>query len=131
MASLSGSVALKLNESDTPSFTLWAGVWMKTGLWSTVTVTVEGCDVPPAPVQVTEYDVVTVGETDTPTAFEVDPPVEKPVPVHDVALVEDQVSVTDWPEAIDVWLAFKEAVAAGLVTVPVYSNAPASGAVPE
>ena len=37
-------------------------------------------------------------------------PVEKPVPVQEVALVDDQVSVDDWPAVMDVGLAVREAV---------------------
>jgi hypothetical protein len=47
---------------------------------------------PPAPVHVTEYVVVTVGET---VALPEVPEAEKLVPEQEVALVEDQVSVDD------------------------------------
>ena len=49
--------------------------------------------VPPGPVHEIEYVVVTVGETvrQPDTA----PPVEKFVPVHDVAFDDDHVSVDD------------------------------------
>jgi hypothetical protein len=46
-------------------------------------------------------------------------PVEKPVPVQEVALVDDQERVDDWPLVIDVGLAVSEAVGAGAVTVTV------------
>ena len=38
------------------------------------------------------------------------PPVEKPVPAHEEAWVDDQVRVDDWPLVIDVGLAVSEAV---------------------
>ncbi len=46
-------------------------------------------------------------------------PVEKPVPVQRVALVDDQVRIDDWPLVIDAGLAVSEAVGAGAVTVTV------------
>jgi hypothetical protein len=45
--------------------------------------------------------------------------VEKPMPVQEVALVDDQVSVDDWPAVMDVGLAVSEAVGAVPVTVTV------------
>ena len=42
------------------------------------------------------------------------PPVEKPVPVQEVAFVELHVSVEDWPAVMDVGLAEREAVGRGL-----------------
>ena len=44
------------------------------------------------------------------TEPEVAPPVEKPVPVQEVALVEDQVSVEEPPEVMLVGFAEREAV---------------------
>jgi hypothetical protein len=41
------------------------------------------------------------------------------VPVQEVALVDDQVRVDDWPLVIDAGLAVSEAVGAGAVTVTV------------
>ena len=81
----------------------------------TVTVVLEFA-VPPAPVQATEYVVVTVGETEDEPY--VAPPVENPVPVQEAASVEDHESVEDWPEMILVGLAEREAVE-GEVGVPV------------
>jgi hypothetical protein len=49
------------------------------------------------------------------TAF----PVEKPVPVHEVAFVEDQDRFDDCPELIVVGLAVRLAVGAGFETVTV------------
>ena len=46
---------------------------------------------------------------DTLTDPDVAPPVEKPVPVHDVALLELQVSVEELPDVIEVGLADSEA----------------------
>jgi hypothetical protein len=45
--------------------------------------------------------------------------VEKPVPVQEVALVDDQVRVDDWPAVMDAGLAVSEAVGACAVTVTV------------
>ena len=46
---------------------------------------------------------VTDTEPDVPLAV-------KPVPVHDVALVDENVSVDDWPATIEVGLALRVAV---------------------
>ena len=46
-------------------------------------------------------------------------PVEKPVPVQEVALVDDQVRVDGWPLVMDVGLAVSVAVGAVPVTVTV------------
>jgi hypothetical protein len=57
--------------------------------------------------------VVVVGDTATgppEAAF----PVEKPVPVHAVALVEDQVRVEDCPELIVVGFAIRVAIGVGV-----------------
>ena len=68
-----------------------------------------------------------VGATDTEpeTAFAV----AKLVPVHDVAFVEDHVSVEDWPEVMVVGLAVSVAVGAGVtvedtLTLAVFETAP-------
>ncbi len=62
-----------------------------------VTITVaEALAVPPLPVQATEYAVLTVGKTGAEPLTA--PPVEKPVPAQEVALVDDQARVEDWPE---------------------------------
>lgn len=66
---------------------------------------------PPVPVQVTLYAVVAPGVTTTEpdVAF----PVAKPVPVQEVAFVEDHVSVEDPPDVTEVGEAVRDAVAAG------------------
>jgi len=46
-------------------------------------------------------------------------PVEKPVPVQEVALVDDHERVDDWPLVMDVGLAVSEAVGAVPVTVTI------------
>jgi hypothetical protein len=46
-------------------------------------------------------------------------PVEKPVPVQEVALVDDHERVDDWPLVMDAGLAESVAVGAGAVTVTV------------
>jgi hypothetical protein len=64
---------------------------------------------PPPPVQVMLYVVLTVGET------EADPETrdgEKPTPLHDVALVDDHVSVDEAPGATPEGLALNESVGA-------------------
>ena len=68
----------------------------------TVTVALLADEVPPVPVHVTEYVVVTLGETETEPEV---PLAVKPVPVQDVALVEDQVRVEEFPETTEVGLA--------------------------
>ena len=73
----------------------------------TVTLALAAGDVPPEPVQVTEYVALCDGVTVTEPAL---PEVVKLVPVHDVAFVDDHVSVADWPEVIDVGDAESEAV---------------------
>ena len=76
----------------------------------TVTVALAAGDVPPAPVQVTEYVAVAVGETVTDPDV---PEAVKPEPVQLVAFVELQVSVAEEPVVIEVGLA--ERVAVGVV----------------
>jgi hypothetical protein len=49
-------------------------------------------------------------------------PVEKPVPVQEVALVDDQVRVDDWPLVIDAGLAVSEAVGEAPAADPKTSN---------
>ncbi|MBU6490968.1 hypothetical protein KGQ25_02335, partial [Patescibacteria group bacterium] len=76
----------------------------------TVTVALELL-VPPEPVQETEYVVVVEGYTTA--VFEVAPPVEKPVPVQEVALLELQVRVEEEPLVIEVGEAERVTVGAG------------------
>ena len=81
----------------------------------TVTVALAGALVaPPAPVQMTEYAVVTVGETETLPLGS--PPVLKPVPTHADASVLPQVSVLVPPGAIVGGAAASVAVGAGPTT---------------
>jgi len=69
--------------------------------------------------------VFEVGETDcVPEIAFV--PVQPPDAVQEVALVEDQERVEDWPEVIEEGEEERETVGAGVVTVPPYSYAPAS-----
>jgi hypothetical protein len=65
---------------------------------------------PPSPVQVTEYEVVTVGET---TAEPDIADAVKWLPVQDEALVELHDRVEDWPALMVFGLAEREAVVAG------------------
>lgn len=73
------------------------------------------CDVPPAPVQDAVYVVLDDGETDVEP--DVAPPVEKLVPVHDVAFEELQVSVDEFPCVTDVGDTESAHVGAGLSTL--------------
>ena len=77
------------------------GVGVGAGVEVTVIVTLCGDVVPPAPVHVRVYVVFAVCDTDCvlDVAFV---PVHPPDAVQDVALVEDQVRVEDWPEVIEV-----------------------------
>ena len=77
-----------------------------------MTVALEAGEVPPAPVQVREYVVVTVGLAVTDPEV---PDAVKPVPVQEVALEEDHVRVEDWPDVIVVGLAERVAVGMGVV----------------
>src|ERR1700687_122089 len=76
----------------------------------TVSVALATGLVPPAPVQVSEYTVVALGETET---FPDVPDGVKLVPVQLVALVEPQVRVADTPLTMDVGLTASEAVGTG------------------
>ena len=69
---------------------------------------------PPAPVQVTLYVVVAVGETETEPP--VAPPLENPVSVQVVAFVELQVSVLLSPSLIVLGEAVRVAVGGGVVS---------------
>lgn len=75
------------------------------GVTVTVADAVAGGEV--VPLQVSEYVVVTAGETTTL------PEVPVPTPLHEVAFVELHVSVEDEPATIDVGLAVRVAVGAG------------------
>ena len=77
----------------------------------TLTVAVEGAEVPPGPEHVIEYDDVEAGLTWTPLEFEGVFPVENPpAEVQEVAFVELQVNRVDWPLSIGFGLAVKETV---------------------
>jgi hypothetical protein len=85
------------------------------GAGAAVTVTVSDCVAdPPAPVHFSVYFVVAVGETVSVPEI---PVAVKLVPVQDVALVEDQVSVEALPSMIDEGVAASLAVGVGAVTV--------------
>ena len=75
------------------------------------------CAVPPAPVHDAVYVVDCEGETEV--LPEVAPPVEKLVPVHDVAFAEDQVSVDGFPCVTDV--GFRESVHMGPTSHVLYA----------
>ena len=98
---------------------------------STVTVAFAGAEVPPAPVQVTWYVAVAAGLTEA--RPEEAPPVgNPPADEQDVALVEFQVSVVDWPASTVLGLAESEAVGAkalqpGGLTVPFLQESPPVG----
>ena len=68
----------------------------------TLTVTVERALAPPAPVQVIEYAVGTVSAPVLCEPLVALVPLQPPEAVHEVALVEDQVSAVVPPEATDV-----------------------------
>jgi hypothetical protein len=68
---------------------------VKVGSGFTITAADSAVD-PPLPVQVTLYVVLTVGETKADPAA---PEGEKPVPLQEVALVDDHVSVDEAPGA--------------------------------
>ena len=81
---------------------------VKSGAGFTITGVVRVVD-PPLPVQVMLYVVLTVGETrrdpETPDG-------EKPIPLQEVALVDDHDSVDEAPGAMPPGLALKESVGA-------------------
>jgi len=81
---------------------------------ATVTVVLTTEDVPAAPLQDSEYDVVVVGATETLPVVAL-APVQPPVAVQAVALVDDQVRVTLPPLVMLVELADSDAVGAALV----------------
>jgi len=71
--------------------------------------------VPPEPSQLIEKLVgLTVrGPVETPVELLVAPPVLNPVPVQEVALVEDHLKVEDWPESTVVGVAVRSTVGSG------------------
>jgi len=88
-----------------------------TGLAVTVTVAAAGALVPPAPEHVKEYAVVAVRAPVVFVPLAAIVPLQPPEAVHDVALVELQVSVEVPPLAIGVGLAVSVAVGTGLAGV--------------
>ena len=86
-------------------------VTVGTGAVTTPTVADEVA-VPPAPVHAREYVVVAMGETDC-VPLTALLPLHPPEAVHDVALVDDHVSVEDWPAVIDAGEAEMVTVGAG------------------
>jgi hypothetical protein len=83
----------------------------------TVTVAVAGGLVPPAPVHVNEYAMVAVRAAVVWVPLAAIVPLQPPEAVHDVALVELQVSVEVAPLAIGLGLAVSAAVGMGLAAV--------------
>src|SRR3954451_7259752 len=88
---------------ELPPAMIEAGMAEREAVGAGVTVTVALAS---APEQLTEEGVVTVGEraSEPPMA----PPVEKPVPVQEAALVEDQVRVELPPAMIEAGMAERE-----------------------
>ena len=91
------------------------------GVQETVTV-LESEPVPPVPVQVAVYVVVRVGEREV--VPETALPVEKLVPVQEVAYEEDQVRVELPPLVMDEGDAVRRTTGAGFATVTVYAVQP-------
>jgi hypothetical protein len=85
----------------------------------------ESLPVPPEPVHVTVYTVVTRGETDTPgDVLLMAPLVEKFVPVHEVAFDDDHVRMELWPLVMEYEDAVRRTTGTGLETVTVYEVQP-------
>jgi hypothetical protein len=76
----------------------------------TVTVTVAGLLLPPAPLQVNEYVVVAVSAPVETLPLIAPPANVPPEPLQAVELVELQVSVVALPAVIEVWAALNDAV---------------------
>jgi hypothetical protein len=94
------------------------------GLVVTVTVAVAGVLVPPGPAHVSEYAVLVVSAPVLWLPLVANVPLQPPEAVHDVALVELQVSVDAPPLATFVEFAVSMAVGTGLaVTVTVAATA--------
>lgn len=112
-------VLLQLSVDDCPAV-IEVGFAESVAVGGGVTVIVTSAFAePPVPVHVTEYVVVVAGETgvDPDTAS----PVTKPVPVHEVALVESQESVAVSPVIMLAGFAANITVGGGVVTVTVVS----------
>ena len=95
-------------------------VRLTVGAGTTVTAAVATLLVPPVPVQLKEYDVVDVSAPVLCTPLVASAPLQPPLAVHEVALVEFQVSVDAPPLATEVGFAVRVTVGAGTtVTVAV------------
>ena len=88
------------------------------GTGTTVTVAVATLLVPPAPVQVSEYDVVAVRAPVLWLPLVASAPLQPPDAVHDVASVELQVSVEVPPLATVVGAALRDAVGCVIGVTP-------------
>jgi hypothetical protein len=107
---------------ELPPFAIDAGfaVSVAVGLPGTVTVALTTLLVPPAPVQVSEYDVVAETGPMLCVPLVVLVPLQPPEAVHEVAFTEFHVNVELPPFAIDAGFAVKVTVAAGTtVTIAV------------
>ncbi len=93
-----------------PSETVGAGVVAA----ATVTVAVAAGLVPPAPVQVSEYEVLAVRATVVCVPLGASVPLQPPLAEHEVAFVELHVRVDDPPLATDVGAALKDTVGTGV-----------------
>jgi hypothetical protein len=104
-------------DAPPPATTTGAAAKVAVGSGGAVTVTsaVAAGLVPPAPVQVSEYDVSAVRGPVLRVPLVANAPVQPPDAVHDVAFVEFQVSVVDSPPVSVVCEAIKEAVGAGVL----------------
>ena len=100
---------------DVPPLAMTEGLATKVAVGMILTRTVDALLVPPVPVQVKEYElgIVIAPVLCVPLVALV--PLQAPVALHEVALVELQVNVEVPPLAIDVGAAPRDAVAAGTV----------------
>jgi hypothetical protein len=103
-------VELQVSVEVPPEGGLAVSMAVGTGLAATVTVAATAGLVPPVPVQVSEYVVSVVRAPVLWLPLVANAPPQSPVAVHDVALVELQVSVEDPPLATAVGLAVSVAV---------------------
>jgi hypothetical protein len=100
---------------EVPPLAIEVGLAVSVAVGSGAMVTVADAAVlvPPAPVHVNEYAVLAVKAPVLWLPLVALVPVHPPEAVHDAALVELQVSVEDWPLAIEVGLAVSVAVGTG------------------
>jgi hypothetical protein len=103
-------VELQVSVEVPPEGGLAVSMAVGTGLAATVTVAATAGLVPPVPVQVSEYVVSAVSAPVLWLPLVANSPPQSPVAVHDVALVELQVSVEVPPLATAVGLAVSVAV---------------------